>query len=202
MIKTDGKNFTIKIAKIGLICCVLLLSPFTVFSDSWYAFESEYFRVYYQRFENLKELNTKVTFSNDLRSCPIVYQVSSENNFEKELKEKMDTLFEQVQHILAIQTLMKKITVFVYPDHQSLQKSYRRITKNNDRMRAWYILGNNSIYLNIQDIYTSILAHEIAHAIVGNSEPERPSRVTSERLAQYVDKHFCSGVNFNVSERI
>jgi len=47
----------------------------------------------------------------------------------------------------------------------------------------------NTIYLNVQDLFSEMLAHELAHAIVDNHLSVRPPRATAEILARYVGKH-------------
>jgi hypothetical protein len=56
-------------------------------------------------------------------------------------------------------------------------------------IRAFYIQKNDTIYLNIDDLHEGMLAHEMAHAIIGRYFLVRPPRSTAEILAQYVDKH-------------
>ncbi|MCP4021097.1 MAG: hypothetical protein GY729_04590 [Desulfobacteraceae bacterium] len=101
---------------------------------------------------------------------------------------KLDELIEKVQLILDMRRPIK-ITIKIFPNQSALHNEYYKIYKKRKNLRAWYIFEFNTIYVNAQDIYAGMLAHECAHAIIDHYLEIRPPRATAEILARYVDAH-------------
>jgi len=101
---------------------------------------------------------------------------------------KLDALVEKVQLILDIRKPIN-IIIRIYPDETALHSAYFNIFKTRKKLRTWYIFEYNTIYVNAQDLFSGMLAHEIAHAIVDHFLAVRPPRATAEILARYVDRH-------------
>lgn len=169
----------------------------------WETLKAKYLTVTYENIEDLNLFNEKIDFFADANSFSSFLSFLSANQpsgtklrgtkiertaLENKVIQKMDALVEKVQLIL---DMRKPITVIVklYPDKTALQAAYFNIYKKKREFRAWYIFEYNTIYLNVQDLFAEMLAHEIAHAIVDNYLSVRPPRATAEILARYVGKH-------------
>lgn len=166
----------------------------------WETLRAKYLTVTYENVEDLNLFNEKIDFFADANSFSSFLSANQPSGtklrgtkiertaLENQVIQKMDALVEKVQLIL---DMRKPINVIVklYPDKTALQGAYFNIYKKKREFRAWYIFEYNTIYLNVQDLFAEMLAHEIAHAIVDNYLSVRPPRATAEILARYVGKH-------------
>lgn len=161
----------------------------------WNTLKTKYLTLTYENAKDLEAFNGKIDFSSDANSFASFLNADQPSGkgierteFENEVIQKMDALVEKVQLIL---DMRKPINVIVklYPDKTALQGAYFNIYKKKRELRAWYIFEYNTIYLNVQDLFAEMFAHELAHAIVDNYLAVRPPRATAEILARYVDGH-------------
>jgi hypothetical protein len=97
---------------------------------------------------------------------------------------------------MGMRTKTEKVIIKIFSNKKQLQAAYRKLNKEaiqnyqtSISIRAFYIQKNDTIYLNIDDLHEGMLAHEMAHALIGRYFLVRPPRSTAEILAQYVDKH-------------
>jgi hypothetical protein len=174
-------------------------------SGRWETLKAKYLTVTYENIQDLNLFNEKIDFSPDANSFSSFLSANQPSGtklrgtkprgtkvertaLENQVIQKMDALVEKVQLILDMRKPMNLI-VKLYPDKTALQGAYFNIYKKKREFRAWYIFEYNTIYLNVQDLFAEMLAHEIAHAIVNNYLSVRPPRATAEILARYVGKH-------------
>lgn len=166
----------------------------------WETLKAKYLTVTYENIQDLNLFNEKIDFSADANSFSSFLSANQPSGtklrgtkiertaLENKVILKMDALVEKVQLILDMRKPMNVI-VKLYPDKTALQGAYFNIYKKKREFRAWYIFEYNTIYLNVQDLFAEMLAHEIAHAIIDNYLSVRPPRATAEILARYVGKH-------------
>jgi len=166
----------------------------------WETLKAKYLTVTYENIQDLNLFNEKIDFSADANSFSSFLSANQPSGtnlrgtkiertaLENQVIQKMDALVEKVQLILDMRKPMNVI-VKLYPDKTALQGAYFNIYKKKREFRAWYIFEYNTIYLNVQDLFAEMLAHEIAHAIIDNYLSVRPPRATAEILARYVGKH-------------
>lgn len=113
---------------------------------------------------------------------------SSGKGFKQELAEKLNSLFEKVQLILDMRKPLM-VNIKIFPDKTTLEDAYFKIFNKRASLRAWYIYEDNTIYMNADDVFAGMLAHECAHAIADNFMTVKPPRATAEILARYVNAH-------------
>lgn len=166
----------------------------------WETLKAKYLTVTYENIEDLNLFDEKIDFSADANSFSSFLSAHQPSGtklrgmkiertaLENQVIQKMDALVEKVQLILDMRKPMNVI-VKLYPDKTALQGAYFNIYKKKREFRAWYIFEYNTIYLNVQDLFAEMLAHEIAHAIIDNYLSVKPPRATAEILARYVGKH-------------
>jgi hypothetical protein len=161
----------------------------------WETLKTKYLTVNYKNIQDLKRFNDNIEFLEDANSFSsfLTANQSSEAELggtalENQVIQKTDALVEKVQLILDMRKPIN-ISLKLYPDKTALRAAYFNIYKKKTEYRAWYIFEYNTIYLNVQDLFAGMLAHEIAHAIVDNYLAVRPPRATAEILARYVGKH-------------
>jgi len=160
------------------------------FAGQWKIIQTKHLNISYKDVNDLKKFYKEIDFSNSSEGF-FSFSSSSgnESGFEEKLASKMDALFEKVQLILDMRKPMKKVRLNLYPDKSSLNEAYFNIYKKKKELRAWYIYEYNTIFINVQDVFAGMLAHEMAHAIVDHYLTVKPPRATAEILARYVDTH-------------
>ena len=155
----------------------------------WYILDTKYTQIRYQSWKNLKKFGNNINYSPGLFDLKGLFTKKSHDDLKKEIKGKVDAVYERVQEILDMRKWMKKVTINIYPDKKALHAAYEKIFGNPCHFRSWYIYELNTIYINVRDTHEGMLAHEIAHSIIDHYLLVRPPRATAEILARYVDKH-------------
>jgi hypothetical protein len=168
---------------------LVLLFHGQAFAGKWQILQTKYLKISYEDVNDLKKFSKKIKFSGRGSFSSFSGSSSKGSGFENKLASKTDALFEKVQLILDMRKPMKKVRINLYPNKSALQKAYYKIYKKKRGLRAWYIFEYNTIFINVQDVFAGMLAHEIAHAIVDHYLAIKPPRATAEILARYVDTH-------------
>lgn len=171
-----------------------ILAVGTVDAQTWKVLETKYLVISYRDLDDLRQFDRQIKYSGGRKSGFFGFffapsrSSDSPESFEQLLMDKVDGLFEKVQRILDMRKPIK-VNVQLYPDEVALGEAYYKIYGKRDSLRAWYIYEFNTIYLNVQNLFDGMLAHECAHAIVDNYFETRPPRAAAEILARYVDDH-------------
>lgn len=171
---------------ITLCLCIGGASP--AVSAQWKTVKTKYLNLHYQNEAHLKKFDKQIKSVKNHSSFSSFSSANKSGKTHSALTKKVDTLVEKVQLIL---DMRKPITVNVriYPDKEALAQAYFKIYKKKKSLRAWYLFEYNTIYINAEDLFAGMLAHEIAHAVVDHYLDVRPPRATAEILARYVDGH-------------
>ncbi|MCP4723044.1 MAG: hypothetical protein GY860_26625 [Desulfobacteraceae bacterium] len=170
---------------------LLVFGLISASAEQLYTLKTKYLTLKYENVQDLNTFNEKIDFSPDtsnFSSFSGTSQSSSGTGVEKKMVNKLDALVEKVQLILDMRKPIN-IIIRIYPDETALHTAYFNIFNTRKKLRAWYIFEYNTIYVNAQDLFSGMLAHEIAHAIVDHFLAVRPPRATAEILARYVDRH-------------
>lgn len=178
------KPFTVYV----LAAFFLLITASPALAVRWQTMKTKYLNLHYQSEGDLDTFDDKVEPVERLGSFSSFSSDSFYDGPRGSLAKKVDTLVEKVQLILDMRKPIK-INVRIYPDKEALKKAYFQVYKKNKSLRAWYIFEYNTIYLQVGDLFSGMLAHEVAHAIVDHYLDVRPPRATAEILARYVDAH-------------
>ncbi|KKN10556.1 hypothetical protein LCGC14_1035440 [marine sediment metagenome] len=101
------------------------------------------------------------------------------------MKEKIDTIFESVQSALGMEGEMPLLHIKLY-----FEKEFKWLLADNGKRRCFYLYDYKTIYVNVDDIHTGMLAHEICHHIVDSWFGGPPPRKTAEFIATGVDRGF------------
>lgn len=176
-------------AKITLILgLALLLAQPAMAAARWQTVKTKYLNLHFQSDRDLKKFDRKIKPVENLGSFSNFSSGSAAQGPHREMIRKLDNLVEKVQLILDMKKPVR-VNVRIYPDKESLSEAYFQIYKKKSDIRAWYLFEYNTIYLQVDDLFAGMLAHEIAHAIVDHYLDVRPPRATAEILARYVDAH-------------
>ena len=169
-----------------LVLSLSWLQP--VEAETWKTIKTKYLNLHYQSDSDLKKFDRKIDPVEKLGSFTSFSADSTAEGPNRDLSRKLDTLVEKVQLILDMRKPIR-INVRIYSDKEALKQAYFEVYKKYQDLRAWYIFEYNTIYLQVGDLFSGMLAHEVAHAIVDHYLDVRPPRATAEILARYVDAH-------------
>ncbi len=174
---------------IVVISAGLILTGYQpVSAGQWKTVKTKYINLHYQSESDLKKFDKKIKAVKNTGSFASFSSSGSTGGPHGRLAKKIDTLVEKVQLILDMRKAIK-INVRIHHDKKALKEAYYKIYKKDKTLRAWYLFEYNTIYVNADDLFAGMLAHEIAHAIVDHFLDVRPPRATAEILARYVDGH-------------
>lgn len=151
----------------------------------WSELETKYFRVYFQRDVDLSTVERR------LNQDYFIFSIRSGrgNNAEEKIARRLDSIFSQATDILDMHPKITKLRVKVYKDSELLYQDYRKMTDRSEGEKAFYVHDCGMIYTSEDGISDSVMAHEIAHAIIDNYYQGIPPARISETLASYVDMH-------------
>lgn len=102
---------------------------------------------------------------------------------------RLDAICERAMDILNVRPKMAGINIKVFKSVEDLASAYRMLTGKSSDMKAFYVQDCRTIYTCEECITDSVMAHEIAHAIVDNYYNGIPPPNVGEMLASYVDMH-------------
>lgn len=140
-------------------------------SGQWQALKTRYLNLYFQTLADLETFDQKI--------APVRYSArfsgftSGSQGPHGPLADKVDGLVEKVQLILDMHKPIR-IDIRIYPEKKALQDHYFSVYKKRRNIRAWYVFEENTIYLSVEDLFSGMLAHEIAHAIIDHFLAVRP----------------------------
>jgi hypothetical protein len=82
-----------------------------------------------------------------------------------------------------------KLLIKIYKSLSELDGVYLEIFQDEKSYYAFYIHKFNTVFACEEKISESVMAHEMAHAIIDHYFPILPPRKVQEILATYVDYH-------------
>ena len=177
---------------IQVLCLIFTLLVFAAPASAkgWRLLVAKYSVLCYQTDEDLETFNKEIDFGGDGGGFLFFGGSSNEGPaMQKEVRRKLDRLVEKVQLILDMRKPFPRVRIELHPNAESLQQAYFRLYKKKKEIRAWFTFKRNTIYLNAEDIFSGMVAHELAHCVVDHYLSVRPPRATAEILARFVDQH-------------
>lgn len=106
-----------------------------------------------------------------------------------DVAEKLDAIIERVELTLEMFPGDLKFTVTLLPDAEAVQRIYKGNYHKSVDYIAYYSPKEKTIYLSVKDINLTVLAHEIAHAVVDHYFEVPPPVKIHEMLAQHAAAH-------------
>lgn len=108
---------------------------------------------------------------------------------EDELANKIDIIVRKAKKILDMHPQNFHVNIRVYKNEKELWDAYETIFKERVEHRAFYIHKFKTVYIPLENVHESVLAHEIGHSIIDNYFAILPPQKIRELLACYVDVH-------------
>lgn len=116
------------------------------------------------------------------------YQEVVSANFT-DVVQNVDSLVYKVKQILGIYPPDLRFHINVYSTYSELTKAFRGMGLTGDVPVAFYSHKYRTISLSVERLNDTILAHEIAHAVINSYFIPSPSPQVQEILAHYVEKN-------------
>jgi hypothetical protein len=113
-------------------------------------------------------------------------QDSSKDN-RNELARALDSLYGEVSDVLDIHSYNFHGTIRVGPNQAYVSKAFKDIFGQDYPERSFYVTGQNTIYISLEDMTLGMLAHEIAHALIAHYFVVPPPPKMQEILSGYVE---------------
>lgn len=108
---------------------------------------------------------------------------------EERLANKIDIIARKAKKILDMHPEGLHVNIRVYKKEKELWETYEDIFNEKKDHKAFYIHKFETVYISLNNVSESVLAHEIGHALVDNYFAVLPPAKIRELLACYVDVH-------------
>lgn len=146
--------------------------------------------LYYLPSANLRKIEARLR----TRYLPIAPQyralfTSSAYPIENRISARLQFLLMRVEDVLGMKPMIARVDLKVLRSREELQEKSFEITRQREDHKAFYAHGLRTIFSSEQDIIDSIIAHEMAHAVIDHYFMAPPPSKVAELLAGYVDEH-------------
>ena len=147
--------------------------------------ESRHFTVYYRPGADLDRMARRLKKKMSYFGTSGAYGGTAGEN----IAGRMDALLARAKEVLDMYPKMPRLNIRIFGTREELGGEYRKIFGETKNHRSFYIHKQKTIYTSEADISDSVIAHEMAHAIIDHYFAVIPSGKASEVLASYVDLH-------------
>lgn len=162
----------------------------------WEQFESRYVSLLYDDRLNLSQINEQIDIQEN-----VLNHFKQDGILKKsvpaQLQGKLGTIFQRAKAIMNMHPPGVTVNIRIYSRAEDIKDEYKNLFnreyknhRGKSEVLAFYIFKTNTIYILIDHLKTSVLAHEMGHCIINHFFIIPPPVETQEILAMYVDKHF------------
>ncbi|MBL7070779.1 MAG: hypothetical protein ISS26_01240 [Candidatus Omnitrophica bacterium] len=169
--------------------------PFGVYGpegnvEDWVVIESSYATIFVDKDIRIKDVTERIDVS-FARYDPIEKQLFLDKGTspEEKLATKIDIIIRKAKKILDMHPHDFHVKIRVYGSGDEMWDIYEYIFKERREYKAFYIHGFDTVYIPVEYVTESILAHELAHSIIDTYFKTLPPEKIRELLACYVDVH-------------
>ena len=165
-----------------LSAALALFIPFTSHGQGEY----RYVTLKYDSIKTLRDFNDHLLLSRKLR-----WHLSTRNTatLEEEVLAKLDIIVEKAKTVLDMSPTNLNFSVVILPTKKDIARIYQDKYQEHIDHIAYYSLSEDTIYISAEDTRLSVIAHEIAHAIVDHYFKVRPPYKIHELMAQFAERH-------------
>lgn len=149
--------------------------------------------IHYEEPAHLERFAQRVQPSALTQSLNRIFMGDAKLTPEAQAGRYVDQLFQRVQSVLEMTKPGLKVSIKLLPNQSALSGEFEKITGRPTQSPAFYWKATNTIYLQLEQLSTGILAHEMAHAVMAHFFIIPPPEKILELLCQYVDRE----VRFN-----
>lgn len=155
-------------------------------APDWDLIESASFAIYYRPSVDLNKVEA------DLRKRVFYFNPAirrPEAKIEDKVAYRVDSLFSRVKELLDMYPQMPKLNMRIFKNKGELEEEYFKIFNTREDAASFYVHKYNTIYMSEEGVSDSVIAHEMAHAVIDHYFAVIPPRNVAEVLAAYVDIH-------------
>src|SRR3989338_8338970 len=135
-------------------------------SEGWFEIKSRYFTIYCEEATNInligRRLGRRALFTSG------IYKPNPVSAPPQKVAYRMDMLLERVEEMLDMYPNLGRINVKIFKDRKELNAEYSKIFGVHADYKSFYIHKYSTIYASETDISDSVMAHEMAHAVIDN----------------------------------
>lgn len=153
----------------------------------WNVIESGLFSIYYQDGVSLNTVSRRLGKRGLFVSG--VYGPNPTGVPQEKVAYRLDRLMKRVKEILDMYPRMNQMEIRIFRDREGLAVQYKSIFGENKDYKAFYAHKYRTIYTSEEDMTDSVIAHEMAHAVIDHYFGVVPPNKVTEVLASYVDMH-------------
>jgi len=95
----------------------------------------------------------------------------------------------RVEDILGMKPFIPKLKIELYRTRKDIQEAYASQEGLGIDARSFYVHRQALIFSSEQDLIDSIIAHEMAHAVIDHFFKAPPPVQVAELLSAHVDEH-------------
>jgi hypothetical protein len=166
-----------------LLTGLMILACFSGSSAS--ELRSRYTTIIYNNEDHVRRFNNEVS----LGSLSYLLRNRGSVTTGDEIKNKVDVIVERVESILEMYPRELKFHIILLPSDNEVQEIFRKKYGRNVDYIAFYSPRDKTVYVSVQDIELTVLAHEIGHVIIDFYYGIATPRKIHEVLSQYIEEH-------------
>ena len=152
---------------------------------AWQKMRTGYFDLYIEQGVDLN------TIERNLRKRLFIVRQTSNRGpgWEGDIAERLDAICDRAMEVLDMRPNMARRSIKIFKNREDLKTVYLTLTGRTGSVKAFYAQDCGVIYTSEYDVTDSVIAHEMAHAIVDSHYGGIPPPEVGEMLASYVDMH-------------
>ncbi len=108
---------------------------------------------------------------------------------ESRISARLQFLLSRVEDILGMRPLIPSIDIKTLRNREDLRARCRQLMGGQADYKSFYVHSLSTIFASEKDIVDSIIAHEMAHAVMDHYFMVPPPSMAAELLAIHVDEH-------------
>lgn len=151
----------------------------------WRSFDTGYFKVSVDGEVDLRAVESQLSQRFDLLNP----KTRQNAGIEDKVGELLDGICNRAMAILDMHPKMRRIEIRIFKSRSDLNYAYRSLTGSSGNIKAFHVNDCAMIYTCEDDMTDSVMAHEIAHAVVDSQYNGIPPTKVGEMMASYVDMH-------------
>lgn len=158
--------------------------------EDWTIVESSYATIYIDRDVDLSSATRRINV-NFARYDPVEKKLFLNRGIsdEERLANRIDIIVRKAKKILDMYPQGLHINIRIYESNKELWGIYQDIFEERKEYKAFYVHKFRTIYISLNNVSESILAHEIGHSIIDSYFAILPPQKIRELLACYIDVH-------------
>ena len=147
-----------------------------------------YAKIFSEGSETMRLFNKRIKL--DFLSSLLKSRAEKDLSVESQISEKIDVIVERVEKILEMHPRNFSISLYILPRADKVRALYKKKYYRDVDFVAFYAPLEKAIYIAADEAKSTILAHEIAHAVIDQYFGVAAPAKIHEILAQYVEENF------------